>query len=51
MQIVTQQIWDSAYLASSYTVPLLWAVRQRLEVICSCLILVLTLNDRFRFQV
>ena len=48
MQTVIQQVWDSADLASSYIVPVLRAVRQRLEGICSCLILILTLNDRFQ---
>ena len=51
MQIVIQQVWDSADLASSYIVPMLRALRQRLEGICSCLILILTLNDRLRFHV
>ena len=51
MQVVIQQVWDSAYLASAYIVPELPAIRQRLEGICSCLILILTLNDRLRFQV
>lgn len=31
MQIVIQQVWDSADLASSYIVPMLRALRQRLE--------------------